>query len=191
MPDSTAQTLSLDQFAARFERAAPVLWCVAAGVLGTRDGAEDVVQDAALLAMARLATFRADSDFTAWMAKIVRYTALNQLRRDRRAPASLDLEHPDPAAPVARTPMVSERGALLSDQADLDDEVLRSLEGLRETQRTCLLLRTVLDMSYGEIGAMLGIPQGTAMSHVHRARQRLVDQLRRAPTAASDVGDRP
>ena len=45
------------QFAGRFERAAPALWCVAAAVLGSRDAAEDIVQEAALQAMAKLATF--------------------------------------------------------------------------------------------------------------------------------------
>ena len=56
MPDQPAQTLNLDQFAARFERAAPVLWCVAAGVLGSRHAAEDAVQEAALQAMANTAS---------------------------------------------------------------------------------------------------------------------------------------
>ncbi|MCA8975518.1 MAG: sigma-70 family RNA polymerase sigma factor [Planctomycetes bacterium] len=96
MSDPTAQTLSLDQFAGRFERAAPALWCVAAAVLGSRDAAEDVVQEAALQAMAKLATFRAGSDFTAWMARIVRFRALNQRRRLRREPRSFDPDMPGP-----------------------------------------------------------------------------------------------
>lgn len=184
MSDHAAQTLNLDQFAARFERAAPVLWCVAAGVLGSRDAAEDAVQDAALQAMAKLKTFRADTDFTAWMAKIVRFTALNQMRRVRREPKPFDPDMPDPIAPRARTPLVSEVGDILPDQTGLDDHVLNGLNSLHETQRTCLLLRAVLELPYREIGKMLDIPKGTAMSHVHRARQQLVDQLRDPPAAA-------
>lgn len=185
MSDHAAQTLNLDQFAARFERAAPVLWCVAAAVLGSRDAAEDAVQEAALQAMAKLTTFRADTDFTAWMAKIVRFTALNQMRRVRRAPKLFDPDMPDPTAPVAPTPLVSDVGDILPDQTGLDDAVLHGLNGLHETQRTCLLLRTVLELPYREIGAMLDIPEGTAMSHVHRARQQLVDQLGDTPAAAT------
>lgn len=182
MSDHTAQTLSLDQFAVRFERAAPVLWCVAASVLGSRDAAEDVVQDAAVQAMAKLSTFRADTDFTAWMAKIVRYTALNQARRTRKQPQRLDAEHDDPIAPTTSAPTVSADGNLLPEQTELDDHVMHGLNGLDETQRTCLLLRTIMDLSYQEIGTMLEIPKGTAMSHVHRARLRLVEQLRDQPT---------
>lgn len=178
MSDHPAQTLTFEQFAARFERAASVLWCVAAGVLGSRDAAEDVVQEAALHAMAKLKTFRADTDFTAWMAKIVRFTALNQIRRVHRQPKPLDPDMPDPIAPVAETSVVNEVGEVLPNQIDLDDHVLHGLNGLHEAQRTCLLLRTVLELPYREIGAMLDIPEGTAMSHVHRARQQLVAQLR-------------
>ena len=65
--------------------------------------------------------------------------------------------------------------------------MLNGLNGLHETQRTCLLLRTVLDLPYREIGKMLDIPNGTAMSHVHRARQQLVDQLRDTPAGESDA----
>lgn len=187
MSDRTAQPLSLDQFAARFEHAAPALWCVAAGVLGSREGAEDAVQDAALLAMARLATFRVDSDFVAWMATIVRFTALNQMRRGRRAPRLFEPDMPDPVAPVASAPLVTEAGAILPDQTELDDRVLRGVESLPETQRTCLLLRTVLELPYREIGRMLDLPEGTAMSHVHRARQQLVEQLRDTHLRSADA----
>ncbi len=187
MPDHSEETLSLDQFAARFERVASVLWCVAAGVLGSRHAAEDAVQDAALQAMAKLTTFRADTDFTAWMAKIVRFTALNQMRRVRRGPQPFDPDMPDPTAPSANTPLVSEMGDILPNQIGLDDHVLNGLNGLHETQRTCLLLRTVLDLPYREIGKMLDIPNGTAMSHVHRARQQLVDQLRDTPAGETDA----
>jgi len=187
MSDHTAQTLNLEQFATRFERAAPVLWCVAAGVLGSRHAAEDAVQEAALQAMAKLTTFRADTDFTAWMAKIVRFTALNQMRRVHREPKPFHPDIPDPIAPTAATPIVSEAGDILPDQAGLDDHVLNGLNSLHETQRTCLLLRTVLELSYREIGEMLEIPMGTAMSHVHRARQQLVDQLRNTPAGATNA----
>ncbi len=67
------------------------------------------------------------------------------------------------------------------------DPVMNSLNGLHETQRTCLLLRTVLELPYREIGKMLDIPNGTAMSHVHRARQQLVDQLRDTPAGATNA----
>ena len=109
------------------------------------------------------------------------------MRRVHRAPQLFDPDMPDPTAPIANTPLVSEMGDILPDQTGLDDTVLNGLNGLHETQRTCLLLRTVLELPYREIGMMLDIPKGTAMSHVHRARQQLVDQLRDTPAGATDA----
>ena len=58
------------------------------------------------------------------------------------------------------------------------DAVLRSLAALEENARACLLMRTVLGLSYAEIARTLSIPEGTAMSHVHRARKAMRDQLK-------------
>ena len=58
-----------------------------------------------------------------------------------------------------------------------DDQTRRALQQLDETPRSCLLMRTVLDMSYRQIAEALGIPENTAMSHVHRSRQRMRESL--------------
>ena len=55
--------------------------------------------------------------------------------------------------------------------------MLGALGRLEETARACLLLRVVLDLPYQEISRSLGIPQGTAMSHVHRARRAMASLL--------------
>ncbi|MEO0587563.1 MAG: RNA polymerase sigma factor, partial [Planctomycetota bacterium] len=63
------------------------------------------------------------------------------------------------------------------DQLAFDDAVVAALGGLEPTARACLLLKTVHGHSYAEIGQMLGVPEGTAMSHVHRARKRMRETL--------------
>ena len=62
-------------------------------------------------------------------------------------------------------------GELAIDQKSFDDQVLAALHTLEDTARACLLLRTVEGMPYREISVALDIPEGTAMSHVHRSRQ--------------------
>ena len=52
--------------------------------------------------------------------------------------------------------------------------------------RACLLLRAVQDLDYSELSRLLGIPEGTAMSHVHRAR----NALRRALADRGTEGER-
>src|SRR4051812_13906122 len=77
-------------FAVQFRAAFRTLWTIAAGIVNDPAIAEDVVQEAALTALGKLSEFEPNTNFTAWMAKIVRFIALNQSRRGRRQPASLD-----------------------------------------------------------------------------------------------------
>jgi RNA polymerase sigma-70 factor, ECF subfamily len=155
-------------FAGCFRRASPALWCIAAAVLGERTHAEDVLQEAAMIGLAKLGTFTPGTSFAAWLGQIVRFTALNHRRKlARRADgeaAGGEAVLADAAPPTA--------------DADLDPRILAALEGLGATARACLLLKVVIELDYAEIAETLGIPQGTAMSHVHRARARLRSELR-------------
>ena len=136
--------------------------------------AEDVVQDSALTALDKLDQFARGSSFIAWMSTIVRYTALNAARRHRRHAASEIGSVEDPNLQVGgdsmTLPAVDPRGNL-SNASAFDDDVVRALFQLEEPARASLLLRTVLDLSYAEIAKALDMPEGTAMSHVHRARR--------------------
>jgi RNA polymerase sigma-70 factor (ECF subfamily) len=186
---SAARRLDADGFAAAFAAAAPALWTAAAGVLGDRSEAEDVLQEAALIGLRRLDQFQPGTDFRAWCGRIVRYTALNRRRQQRRART----ERVDPALLaemiVARepgsVPPVDVQGALLA-HAAFDAALQRALDRLRPTARACLLLKVVMEFDYEAIAQTLGIPAGTAMSHVHRARA----TLRRALSGPS-AGETP
>ncbi|MCC6285904.1 MAG: RNA polymerase sigma factor [Phycisphaerales bacterium] len=167
-------SLSRAEFAARYRAASRTLWVVAVSVV--RDGAlaEDVVQEAAVVALGKLEQFDPATSFEAWMCQMVRYVALNQARKRARQASPADPsglpEAPAPAAPVSQA-SVGTFGQLLAGQVDFDDDVRRALDALDETPRACLLLRTVMDLSYVRIAELLAIPEGTAMSHVHRARR--------------------
>lgn len=159
--------MTASEFARRLEESRRTLWFIAAAILGDRTHAHDVVQEAAAVAMTKLADFDSSTNFLAWMGQIVRYVALNEARgrRRRRAgdvhelgvPAS---ERPDP-----------------SDKA-LDEHIAAGLMSLDETARACLILRVVHGMAYSQISQALNIPEGTAMSHVHRSRLTLRERLR-------------
>lgn len=181
--------LDAEQFAVRLEASARVLWTVAAGVLGNRSYVEDVVQEAALIGLQKLDQFRPDSNFTAWMARIVRFVALNHARTQSRRrthdsdPLQLDREPAlarDAAGPAP--PAVDLRGELDPDDGSFDDELRGALAELKPVARSCLLLRTLLGLEYQEIASTLDIPLGTAVSHVHRARRLLRRRLAGGPT---------
>jgi RNA polymerase sigma-70 factor, ECF subfamily len=60
----------------------------------------------------------------------------------------------------------------------MDEQLVRAVEGLAPEYQIVLLLWAVDELSYKEIAEAVGIPIGTVMSRLHRARQRLSEQLR-------------
>lgn len=159
-------------------------------MLNDRAEAEDVVQEAAITAYRRRADFSQGTNFAAWIAKIVRLTALNHIKKSRRYgvtvtdPADLDGERipvktdrEGVSDSVSDNHSVSDNGRLSAHQTIFDDEVLSALDSIGEIARACLLLHTVQKLSYDEISQTLQIPVGTAMSHVHRAKQGLRHHL--------------
>lgn len=183
------------EFAAQYSNAYHRLTLVAAGVTGERESAEDIVQEAAIIAFERITQFSPGSNFAAWLAEIVRRCALNHRRkvRHRRTyaadPAVLGQMNQSTAAVDEPWPIVPSSGAIVADQASFDDQLQGALEQLSEEARSCLLLRIVEKLSYAEIAALLGIPEGTAMSHVHRSKSALRKRL--TPDAADAAETRP
>jgi RNA polymerase sigma-70 factor (ECF subfamily) len=200
MDRGASERLTADAFALCFQTHARVLWTVAAGVLGEPTEAEDVLQEAAAMALEKLEQFDPRTSFVAWMSAFVRNVALNQARkRERRATRPMDpaaLPEGPPAGgstcsnghpPAARLP-IDARGVLAIDQESFDDAVLAALRELSCEARSALLLRVVLDLSYREIATVLGMPEGTAMSHVHRSRLVLRELLSGAGTTRAAAG---
>jgi RNA polymerase sigma-70 factor (ECF subfamily) len=170
-------------FAAHFQESYRRLALVAAGVTGERQSAEDIVQEAAIVAFEKIDQFQAGTKFSAWMAEIVRRCALNYRRKvqHRRTyaadPAILAESHSDNAVAGERWPISHQNGELTPDQTSFDDELSRALQTLNIEARCCLLLRVIENLSYAEISELLDIPEGTAMSHVHRSKSALRRQL--------------
>jgi len=170
-------------FAAQYGRLYPRLRLIAEGITGDRANADDIVQDAAMIALEKINSFAAGSSFSAWLAEIVRRCSLNYTRKHRRRRTSAADPHilmrttnaTDEA--VDAQEVVSRKGDLVDLQPSFDDEVVRALDELEHEPRCCLLLRVVQNLSYIEISELMGIPQGTAMSHVHRSKKVLRDKL--------------
>ncbi|MGE3107973.1 MAG: RNA polymerase sigma factor [Phycisphaerales bacterium] len=178
---SGAERLDREQFAREFAACSRALWSIAAAVVGQKSRADDIVQEAALAAFQKIEDFEPGTSFLAWMGKFVRYTALNEVRRRKmRAAAPLDgVDVPAGAEACVATgaSTVSRAGELVDDQRGFDDDVAGALGELDEVARACLLLRSVHDMPYKDISLLMDIPEGTAMSHVHRARKSMRDRL--------------
>lgn len=193
--------LGREDLARRFQEAHPVLWTIAAAILGETSRAEDVLQESAVIALSKQSQFEPGTSFVAWMGTIVRNVARNEARKTRRRathavePETLAEIHVAPEAVTEGARVVDARGELLAGHGAFDDALTRALADLRPIQRAALLLRTVRELDYREISQALDIPEGTAMSHVHRARQalrlRLTEDEATAGLRDAETGDTP
>jgi RNA polymerase sigma-70 factor (ECF subfamily) len=169
-------------FAAHYQRMFGQLVTIAAGVLGQREGAEDVVQQAVGIAIEKGRQFDSPPQLFAWLASAVRNCALNDRRRrighHTHAVEPAELGRSVIGRPLrTKSPIDRKTGELHADQAEFDDEVLAALETLTPEARCCLLLREVQNLAYDEIATLMDMPAGTAMSHVCRSKQRLRELL--------------
>lgn len=170
-PHADFESLSPARFAELFEAHSRTLWCIAVSVLRDRELARDIVQESAIIALRKIADFNPGTSFAAWMGQVVRYTAMNELRKRARrrenAPPDAADESPSRAAASGAAD-----GAM-----GFDEHVTAALNELDETARACLLMKVVLGLEYKDISDALGIPEGTAMSHVFRARKAMRTRL--------------
>ena len=147
---------------------------------GDSNRAEDLVQDTLARAWEKRELWRAGSDLRAWLFTIMHNVHVNQfsVRRRELAETSLDVEDGPGAGwepPVRATQSVRVELA----------EVLVHIERLPAEQREVLMLAAVEELRYEDIARIQGIPIGTVMSRLNRARERLRRMLA-GPTSSSE-----
>jgi RNA polymerase sigma factor (sigma-70 family) len=138
----------------------PRLRRYARALVGDRATADDLVQDTLERAWAKLHLYRRGTDLRAWLFTVMHNVHVNRVRAARPTDM-LEDEMPELAqrAPQGDTLLVR----------DLD----RAIARLPAEQAAVLLLVTLEEMSYEEVSQTLGIPIGTVMSRLSRAREKL------------------
>jgi RNA polymerase sigma factor (sigma-70 family) len=144
---------------------------LAAQLLGDRDDAEDVVQDAFTVVHRNAATFDVERPFGPWFFAIVRRLATNRRSRDARRARLMQLFGRATAEEVTMHP-----GEAVDARLDVV-AALRAMEDLSPMQRACLELVVLRGLSTEEVAAMHGISESTVRQHVFRARASLRDVL--------------
>jgi len=134
--------------------------------------AEDVVQEACLRALRFFDGFRG-GDSRAWLLKIVRNTCYSWVKKNRPTELSDEFDETVHGSEVLGT----DAEAKLVSRAN-SEQVRKALETLPAGFREVLVLREIEELSYREISDVTGVPLGTVMSSLSRARQRLREELR-------------
>jgi RNA polymerase sigma factor (sigma-70 family) len=132
--------------------------------------AEDVVQEASLRALRFFGSFRGDNA-RAWFLKIVRNSYHTRLGQKLGAPPTTSFDEPIHSPEQSSNPET-----LLLQKADRQS-LSQALEKLPANFREVLVLREIEGLSYKEIAYVTGIPIGTVMSGLARARERLRQSL--------------
>lgn len=145
--------------------------------------AEDVVQDAAIRALAGIGSLK-DGNPRAWLLTIVRNTAFTWLAKNRsKRLVVTDDERVFEQAGLAMDEAAGTQNAEAAVIAKADAECLRSaIEALPLPYREVIVLREIEELSYQEIARVTSLPIGTVMSRLSRARGRLMELI------AADAG---
>lgn len=157
--------LAFEALVRRYLRAA---YMVALAELADSRDAEDVVQDAFVLALERLDECRDPGSFGGWLKRIVRNRARSVGRRERiRETQALETV-------LASSDADPERDL---DRAELRERLEAALSELTDVQRTVVLMHDLEGYRHREIARELGIPEGTVRSHLFLARRALRQRL--------------
>jgi RNA polymerase sigma-70 factor (ECF subfamily) len=138
-------------------------------LVGDRQEAEDVAQEAYLRVFRGLAGFRGEAQFETWLYRIVANAAMTHLRRRRRFGELMTEADEEPEGLPAEG-RVAERA--------VDREALElALRSLPPSMRSAVVLKDVYGLSCREIGEQLGVSEGAVKVRLHRARKRLKELL--------------
>jgi RNA polymerase sigma-70 factor, ECF subfamily len=160
---------------ALLERHAPRVRKLAAYLLDDPQDAEDAAQEALAKVLTRINQFRGESRFATWLYSLVANTCRDLGERQRRRRHQPLEAVPEPASVVSPHDLALQR--------EQRRTLAREMDGLSREQRSVMVMKDVLSLSYEEIAQVLAMPVGTVKCHAHRGRAR----MRRALEPAAEV----
>ena len=144
------------------------LFGAALGMTRNRADAEDLVQETYLKAYQKFHQYKPGTNIKAWLYRILTNTYITSYRKAQRSPkrASSDTVEDWQLADAAS-----------HSEVGLKSAEVEALDSLSEEHRMVVLMADVEGMSYKEIAEELGVPMGTVMSRLNRARKNLRSAL--------------
>jgi RNA polymerase sigma-70 factor (ECF subfamily) len=184
----------IERLVARDERAFSVfvrayerrVFALVLRMIGNRAEAEDLAQEVFVQVFKAIGSFRGDSKLSTWVFRI----AVNLCKNRSKYLRVRHTSEQDPIDAIAdRTQLGAAKGSNVA-HVERPDEMMAGLQveriveqaimQLDPTFRECLVLRDVEEMSYEDIGAITGLPEGTVKSRIHRGRAQLKELVEAA-----------
>jgi RNA polymerase sigma-70 factor (ECF subfamily) len=144
-------------------------------MVGERDWAEDIAQEAFIRAHQKLGRLGPPYDFKSWVYRIASNLAIDELRRRREEVPLPDWDAGEASAPEPADRHREGHPEEQAEVAEVRDRVWRALHQLPDSYREVLLLREMEGLSYGEIASAAGISLDNVKVTLHRARLRFRD----------------
>jgi len=157
-------------------RYTPVLYSLAYRLLGVHEEAEEAVQEIFLRAFQALPRFRLGRRFHPWLYTIALNYLRTRSRRNRRR-AALRVRPLDEALDVPAAPAAGADPAGEVERTAAERLAQQALEGLPSRYREVFVLRQIEGLAVRDVAEILGLPEGTVKSFLHRGRALLVARL--------------
>jgi len=156
-----------DAFGRLVEKYERRIFNLAFRICGDYEDAMDVTQAVFVKAFDKLETFDTSRKFFSWIYRMGVNESLNHVKKRSRI-VNVDFDPPSPRTPEP------DRGLIREESYGLVQSALRRLG---EDHRVIIILRHFVDLSYRQIGDVLGIPEKTVKSRLYSARQRMKEIL--------------
>jgi len=167
-------------------RYASKMFQTAYGLIGSKEDAEEVVQDAFVRIYKHLNQFRGDSSFSTWVYRIVVNLSRNKYQWNKRRGSDLtfsisgDYGDDDGGRKEDFNLPDTKLGPLkILEEADEEKRIIDIMAGLPDKLREVLILRHMKDLSYEEIASLLDCNLGTVKSRIARAREAMIELMKK------------
>jgi RNA polymerase sigma-70 factor (ECF subfamily) len=169
----------------RFEEDALALsdqvYRVARHMVGSREEAEDLVQETYARAFRSWRTFQAGTNLRAWLLRILTNLNIDRGRKQQRTPETQPLEEGDYFLYNRLEEAVGDGGGPAAEEQVIErlsqDDIVSALAAVPHDFRDVIVLVDLGDFSYQDAAQILDIPIGTVMSRLHRGRRVLKREL--------------
>ncbi|GAX60318.1 DNA-directed RNA polymerase specialized sigma subunit [Candidatus Scalindua japonica] len=182
MEDFVNQESKISEFEAEALEHIDSLFNFGMRMTGSRESAEDLVQETYLKVHRFSHTFKEGSNLKAWLFRILRNTFINTYRKKIKEPKSVHYDEVEDfylfnKIKTDKKTGEYERGEVSDVYEFLEDEVKNAVNNLPLAFREVVLYSDIEELSYGEISEIIGCPIGTVKSRLFRARKLLQKSL--------------